>query len=291
MNSRHRLPDSPPTTQALPQRSFCLLLLLLLGMPLLLRGTPALAAPLAIANPGFEAQVQAPNSFTNLPLTGWLPYNNGNVSGEFIGTLNATATTYFPAGAPEGVNVAIAFMDFGGTANVEFGIEQTLATTLQPDTLYTLDVEVGNIASGSTGPTFFDLDGYNGYRIELRAGTTVLAMDDDTLTIAEGTFETSNVVFDSTGVDTGLIDTPLTIRLIHLNRVDPAFPGSHREIDFDDVRLDASAAPSPVPLLGVAMAALLATLLVMALHSWTRPARLVPSDASSVSGRCAPPPS
>ena len=214
-------------------------------------GTSALATPLAIANPGFEDQVHAPNSFTGLPLTGWLPYNDGSVSSEFIGTLNAEMTTYFPTGAPEGVNVAIAFMDAGGTANVEFGIEQTLSATLQADRLYTLEVEVGNIASGSTGPTFFDLDGYNGYRIELRAGTTVLAVDDDTLSIAEGTFATSTVVFDSTGIDAGLVGTPLTIRLVHLNRVDPAFPGAHREIDFDDVRLDAAAAPAPVPLLGM----------------------------------------
>ena len=238
-----------PWSPWLPMRLFLLWVLC--------SATSAVAAPLAVVNPGFEAQVHAPNSFTGLPLTGWLPYNDANVTGEFIGTLNATSTTYFPAGAPEGANVAIAFMDAAGTADVEFGIEQTLAATLQPDTLYTLDVEVGNIASGTTGTIFYDLDGYNGYRIELRAGANVLAMDDDTLSIAEGTFGTSTVVFDSTGVDPGLIGSPLTIRLVHLNRIDPAFPGAHREIDFDDVRLDAVAAPSPVPLLGIRAALLL----------------------------------
>ena len=221
----------------------------LTGLVLLFHGLPAFSAPLAINNPGFEAQVHGPNSFTGLPLTGWLPYNDSSVSGEFIGTLNATGTTYFPAGAPEGANVAIPYMAAGGTANVEFGIEQELVATLQPDMIYTLTVEVGNIASGTTGPTTFDLDGYNGYRVELRAGATVLASDNDTLSIAEGIFEISTVIFNSTGVDAGLVDTPLTIRLVHLNLVDPAFPSSDREIDFDDVQLDASAAVA-IPALG-----------------------------------------
>ena len=203
----------------------------------------SISAPLVIANPGFEAQVHAANSFTGLPLTGWDTYNAGSVSGEFIGTLNADSTTYFSAGAPEGVNVGIPYMAANGTADVEFGIEQTLVDTLQTPVLYTLTVEVGNIASGTTGSTFFDLDGYNGYRIELRAGATVLASDDNTLTIAEGEFEISTVVFDSTGVDGALLGTPLTIRLIHLNLVDPAFPTSDRETDFDDVQLDATALP------------------------------------------------
>ena len=176
---------------------------------------------------------------------------------KFIGTLNADSTTYFLAGAPEGVNVGIPYMAANGTADVEFGIEQTLVDTLQTPVLYTLTVAVGNIASGTTGSTFFDLDGYNGYRIELRAGATVLAADDNTLTIAEGEFEISTVVFDSTGVDGALLGTPLTIRLIHLNLVDPAFPTSDRETDFDDVQLDATALPvidnppSAAPLLSI----------------------------------------
>ena len=126
-----------------------------------------------------------------------------------------------------------------------YGLRQTLAATLQPFTQYTLEVEVGNIASGTAlDGTPFNLDGFPGYRIELLAGNTLLADDDDSLTIAEGQFATATVSL-TTGATHDDLNQPLTIRLLNLNQVDPATPGADREVDFDDVRLDATIIPEP----------------------------------------------
>lgn len=48
------------------------------------------------------------------------------------------------------------------------------------------------------------------------------------------------------------------IRLVNLNVVDPAFPNSDLEVDFDDVRLDATPAPTAVPMLSIQYEVLLA---------------------------------
>jgi hypothetical protein len=221
-----------------------------------LLATGAQAAMVAIDNPGFEAQVHGPNTFTFGAPTGWDDYNTGVVSGDSIGTLNPQGTTYFAPGQWGGSNVAIAFMQSGGTSGVEFGIRQTLDVTLQADTTYTLTVGVGNIASGSSdlgnGPIFFDLDGFPGYRVELLAGNTLLAADLNSLasggnTIPEGEFRNSQVWFDSTGVDAVLIGQPLVIGLVNLNVPDLIDLGADREVDFDDITLDASATVIPIP--------------------------------------------
>ena len=214
----------------------------------------ASASPVTVNNAGFESEVHGPNTFTFGAPTDWSPYNTGAVAGESIGTLNPQGTTYFSAGQWGDSNVAIAYMQSGGTANVEFGIRQTLGVTLQADTLYTLNVDVGNIASGTSdlggGPIFFDLDGFPGYRVELLAGTTLLAADVNGLAsggniLAEGEFRTSQVVFDSSGVDGSLIGQSLVIGLVNLNVPDPVDLTADREVDFDNVTLDASPIPEP----------------------------------------------
>ncbi len=232
--------------------------------------TGAQAAPVTITNPGFEAQVHGPNSFTFGAPTGWSAYNTGAVVGDSVGTLNPAGTTYFLPGQWGGANVAIAYIQAGGTSGIEFGIQQQLAATLAMDTIYTLSVEVGNIASGTSdlgnGPIFFDLDGFPGYRIDLLAGGTLLASDDNSLasggsSIPEGEFRTSSLVYDSSGADPLLIGEPLTIALINLNNPDPLDLNADREVDFDDVSLDASPAVIPVPpallLFGTALAGLI----------------------------------
>ena len=149
-------------------------------------------------------------------------------------------------------------MDVGGTAGVEFGLRQELSETRQTDTTYTLSVAVGNIATGFSvfGRNLieFNLDGFPGYRIDLLGGTTVLASDNNSLAslgnvIPEAEFRTSVLAFDSTGVDAALIGQVLSINLVNLNLIDPDFSGAYREVDFDDVSLDATstsiAAPEP----------------------------------------------
>jgi hypothetical protein len=126
----------------------------------------AAADPVAIANPGFEALYLGSNlppqyggdvptgSFpTGPPPSGWSAYYaSAPVSGMYIGVLNpgtaadhAPAPACFPAGAPEGDNVVLLYMD-GDAGGGEYGVEQQLAATLAADTHYRLTVEVGNIA-------------------------------------------------------------------------------------------------------------------------------------------------
>lgn len=220
------------------------------------------AAPVTILNHGFEEPYLGGNLpleyAGDVPLTafpvgaapsGWSPY--GAVGGfAFIGVLNPGVqaveplATYFPDGAPEGDNVALTFFD-GHQGGAEFGIQQTLAATLQLRTRYTLTVEVGNIASGVSvvqpfaGFGFFDLRGFPGYRIDLLAGATVIASDNDTLNPDEGEFLTST--FDVViGNDHDEDDESLTIRLVNLNQQDINDPVIDLEVDFDDIRLDAT---------------------------------------------------
>jgi hypothetical protein len=222
----------------------------------------AWAAPVAIVNHGFEDPYLGgnlpPQYAGDVPPTafpvgaapnGWSPYGSVG-SNAFIGVLNPGVmaeeplATYFPDGAPEGDNVALTFFD-GHQGGAEFGIQQTLTATLELRTRYTLTVEVGNIASGiavvqpyaSFGN--FDLRGFPGYRIELVAGTTLLASDDDSLNPEEGEFLTSSfdVVIGNSHDDE---NQPLTIRLINLNQEDIDDPIIDLEVDFDNVRLEAS---------------------------------------------------
>lgn len=124
---------------------------------------------------------------------------------------------------------------------------QTLSDPLLPNTTYTLDVEIGNIAAGtSVSNDFFELSGFPGYRVELLAGGEMIAQDNNSLagTIPDGEFATSTIEF-TTGDDHDQLGETLGIRLVNLNQIDPAHPGSDLEVDFDDIRLDATAAILP----------------------------------------------
>lgn len=230
---------------------------LIFVFPLCFPLSPAVAAPLTVTNAGFEdISGQSPfNEFTFGPPNDWDLYEdpNGLTAGGagptyFLGTLtpfepdpNGNPGVYanFPDGAAEGQRVAIAFNFEGSGGQGEYGISQTLSDTLQPNTAYRLDVEIGNIASATAmNGQFFPLDGFPGYRVELLAGNTVIADDDNLLagSILDGEFGTSTVAY-ATGAMHDDLDEPLTIRLINLNVVDPNYPLSDLEVDFDDVRL------------------------------------------------------
>lgn len=230
-----------------PSRS--LLAALLLTVPLL-----AAAQPLAIANPGFEADAAAAGAFiVGLP-DGWSAYDpsgilNGNSNA--LGNIHPlSGTDFFPAGAPEGNQAALVFLSGANAAPA--GLQQTLAATLQASTRYTLSVAVGNIASGTSlpgsadgGGVFYNLAGFPGYRLELLAGGQLLAADHDSLggSIAEGSFVTATLQFDS-GATPALLGQPLGIRLINLARPgNLAAPGI--EVDFDAVQLVAAPVPEP----------------------------------------------
>ena len=237
--------------------------------------TPAATIP--VVNPGFEdISGESPfNEFTFGPLLGWDLYDPDNItsggagSTYFIGTLtpqepdpigNPGVYEFFPDGAAEGNRVGIAFNFEGSGGEGEYGMVQTLTgQTLQPSTTYTLQVEIGNIGSGTDlGANFYDLRGFPGYRVDLLAGGVVVASDNNSLagSIDDGYFATSTVIY-STGPVVAP-DQTLGIRLVNLNIIDALFPGSDLEVDFDNVRLDATPVPEPTSLL-----ALLATLAML----------------------------
>ena len=201
------------------------------------------ATAVAITNPGFESQFVNDGFVVLGTPTGWSIYNPENIdqNGDAVGLINPTGTAHFPGGAAEGRNASVVFM--GGSATGEAGFFQTLGDTLQAGLRYTLEVEVGNIASGTANFGFFDLDGFPGYRIDLLAGSTVIASDNNTLSIPEGEFRTSTLQVDIDESHAALGGL-LGIRLVNLN-----IPGTAEdpgiEVNFDDARLSAVIVPEP----------------------------------------------
>lgn len=167
----------------------------------------------AIQNPGFEDPVipVVGDFVTGVP--DWSAFDGG--AG---GVINPSADD-FPALAPEGTNVAYVFNSVAGKEN---GISQTLSALLQEDATYTLTVEVGD-------PLFFN--NFPGYRIQLLAGGSVLAEDDNTLTITPGEFATSTAVYAYEAADAALLGQPLEIRLLTKGLA------IGTEVNFDDVQL------------------------------------------------------
>ena len=246
-----------------------------LKQPLILAAALALAAPmtawavpLLITNPGFEADVAPPGAFLALLPGGWSLYDPAGVvnqSDNAVGVIRPLpGTEFFPAGTPEGNQAALLYL--AGNSAVPVGLQQTLGATLQANTRYRLQVDVGNIASGTSlpgssdgGGLFYDLAGFPGYRLELLAGNTLLAVDHNSVgaLISDGSFREVDLVFDS-GAAPAALGQALTIRLINLD-LPGALGQPGIETDFDNVRLDAqvlSTVPEPATwvllLLGVA---------------------------------------
>ncbi|MBM4024592.1 MAG: hypothetical protein FJ280_04195 [Planctomycetes bacterium] len=198
------------------------------------------ATPVAIENAGFETPVlldgyytvdpSAPHNwpappavYVHPPIPGWtLPL------GQIAGVFNPTGS-HFPSEAPAGQNVAY--------INLTGYFSQTLAATLAPSTVYTLTVSVGN-RWDSPGGRALDIGTYG---IELLAGGTVLAEDDNSLSPADGEWLTSTISFVSLPGNP-LLGQPLEIRFSQVGSVSPAV---YHQVNFDDVRLDASPIPAP----------------------------------------------
>ncbi len=210
------------------------------------------ATDIAILNPGFEdvsGQVVF-NEFTFGEPAGWDLHDPGGVipdSEVFTGTLEPNGVDFFNATAPEGVKVSILF-NSGREGDGEYGYVQTLTDTLQADTIYTLTVEVGNIASGIDRiGRFFNLDEFPGYRVDLLAGGVVIAQDDNSLVIPEAEFDTSIVSILIGGAHAQLGQN-LGIRLVNLNVIPDGFTqqtSPDLEVDFDDVALSSTVVPEP----------------------------------------------
>ena len=204
-----------------------------LVIPLLISGSAFAATPAAITNPGFELPVAEEGFYDQAP-TGWDAYNDA-VLGETVYAYNPSIGD-FVSEAPEGSNVAGIFGLMAG--GVEKGISQTLSTTLNEGDGYQLTVKVGYT-------NFYGVD--PGYRVQLLAGGTVIAEDNNSLTPAHGQFATSTVNYVYDPAQSGLINEPLQIRLINKGLVN-----NENEVAFDDVTLLISLADTTAPTLASA---------------------------------------
>ncbi len=216
------------------------------------------AAAITVINAGFE-DVSGQSTFNEFTFgipVGWNLYDPNNItstSGVFTGTLQPNGVDFFSETAPEGDRVAILF-NSGALGAGEYGISQTLGDTLTANTHYELSVDIGDINSGfAQNGTFFDLEEFPGYRIDLLAGGQVIAQDNNLLagSLIEGVFSTATLSF-SVADNHALLGQSLGIRLVNLNQIPAGFNTNNSpdlEVDFDNIQLRTTALPLPPSLL------------------------------------------
>jgi hypothetical protein len=132
------------------------------------------------------------------------------------------------AGTPDGAdgeNVAFLFNNGGPAESVS--ATQALGETLAPGFEYVLTAAIGKFLPGQ--PYAFST--WGGYRIELLAGSTVIASDSGSVNPDFGEFRDAQAAVDSDDVSPALLGQPLSIRL------DLEGSEAPRSTHFDDVRL------------------------------------------------------
>lgn len=195
--------------KSIPSRIACCICLAAL---IFVAAGSALAASVTINNWSFETPALADGAW-NTSVTGWDKSGNG-------GTWDPNAPTYFPAGVPDGENVAWAH---AGT------ISQVLTETVQANYRYKLDVYVGKSW------------GTDGYTIQLAARDALNV--DHVLAQASGTAPSNSF---------SLVHLEYTSYSQYVgDRLKIILTSATSESDFDAVRLDAATpVPSSVLLLG-----------------------------------------
>lgn len=205
--------------------------------------SPAIAASITIANSGFENPdltnvepivgdevftFETPPSWQLYDTSGLIP-DRPNLETSYPGVWNPSSD-FYPEGVPEGENIGAIFLNQAPGSGV-VGFSQTLSNSLEANTQYNLQVAVGN-----PGSDLFA--GFPGYAVQLLAGDTVIAQDNNTLEIPEGGFSTSTLVY-STPVEELNIGQPLQIRLLN------TLENSGLEVNFDDVELSTTSTSVP----------------------------------------------
>ena len=211
----------------------------------------ASGAPVPIANPSFEDDAAPDGNFVVLQsVSGWDLYDPNSLRPQgvnVIGVICPIGSGYYtPDEAPDGRNGALIFIQ-SNIGDGPMGLEQSLGVDLAADTVYTLTYFVGDIAMAPgippNPPDEFPINGFPGYAVQLLAGGVVLEEDVNSLDAVLDDGEWGETSFQFT---TGAAVDPnreLSIRLINLNEEDtPEDPGI--EVNFDDIRLDASPAPA-----------------------------------------------
>jgi len=159
----------------------------------------------------------AEDDWTWLDVPGWT-----QVGGDGPGIWNVTLADFDPVIAPEGENVLYTENAPAGVAN---GVAQVLTETFAADTDYTLTAEVGN-----SWAYYF-----SGYSVQLLAGGTVIAEDNDTLWPDYMVWATSTVAYTYDPADSALVGQPLEIRLLNLGL--DKDPSDTVGVEFDNVTL------------------------------------------------------
>ncbi|MEO1087218.1 MAG: Ig-like domain-containing protein, partial [Acidobacteriota bacterium] len=190
-------------------------------------GLPPGSGSIAVVNPSFETPFLGDGVVQNdSGVPGW---TFSAVGSTYRGIFNPPAASYPEAvghGTPVGADGAqVAFLFNNGGAPTA---HQDLGVGMVGGRLYTLRVAVGHFDPAQP----YAPSTYGGYRIELLAGSTVVAVDEDTVTPALHTFADAVVTLDADTVDPALIGQELSIRLA------PSAVQAGRSTHFDNVRLD-----------------------------------------------------
>lgn len=184
----------------------------------------AMADPVSINDPSFESRLQSPGNYEFS-----VPFWNagGNAGVQYPG-----AAMF--ANIPDGHNTAFLGTGMIGGSIFEPGsIFQQVSAGVLANTRYTLAMEIGHRRDG------YDLADFV---VELLAGNTVLASGSFAKgDVASGAFRTLELNYDATAS----IAQPLTIRIATF--YDPAQGSTYRQINVDNVRLDASHIVTGVP--------------------------------------------
>jgi len=186
-----------------------------------------------VLNPSFEDPVLAEDGYTWGDVPGWTLVGGEATDIEGSGVWNVTLADFDPVLAPEGENVLYTEYLPEGIAK---GVAQVLTETFAADTDYTLTAEVGNSNYYYNG----------GYSVQLLAGGTVIAEDNDTLWPEYKTWATSTVAYTYDSADSALVGQPLEIRLLNLELDKDSPPaGEVVGVEFDNVTLSYAASAEP----------------------------------------------
>jgi hypothetical protein len=164
----------------------------------------ASAAPIPVTNQGFESPVASPGGFTTQPtvVPGWTYLPSGGA-----GIIYPTVASWGYV-TPHGNQVLYT----NGSS-----YEQVTGATVQPNRTYTLRVALVERPAYS-----------NSYTIQLRAGSTVVAQDNNSVHPPDGAAADSVLVYNSPASGP-TIGQPISIRL-----------GGTTQTNFDNVRLSDS---------------------------------------------------